>query len=434
MIAPRNTLFPTEEEGGLTYKPNGKTKRIYLFTYFQQFTVNDVAVSCKYYANYVTFPLRDGVSEGNFTNELKWSYAYFRNNVEPRIYEVVQADYATFDSLEQGGPLFLKLLLDHLVVSNDANKAALVDTVFNYNIKTNSKTEDIPQVCRTLSAITDTIIAIRDHKDNTLPDDYIQNLAKIFQTTSVESFNRAFDNLEDDVTYSHRFRRVTTPTALHHHQLASSSLATHITMDNTPAYCTIVFALANEAYKDLHQDGTRNTTLRHDVDNVSAMVTDSNHPSSSNRCWNCGETDCNVMTCPKPKSPICIAANRKLFYKNKRAKDDKSITKTPPKDTTKPIPHAWRNPEPHEHNKRVIFGKPHTFNPAKSGWDEDETPPSSLAAGIPPPATPTTIKVDSGATDTTSLTGAETRQTVLNLINLIWSSSHSVADAWDVMN
>ena len=146
---------------------------MYLFTHFRQLTVNNVAASCKYFAKYVTFPLRDGVSEGNFTNELKWSYAYFQNNVEPRIYELVQADYATFDTLEQGGPLFLKLLLDLLVVSNDANESALVETVFNYNIKTNSKTEDIPQVYRNLSAITDTIMAIRDHKDNPLPNDYV---------------------------------------------------------------------------------------------------------------------------------------------------------------------------------------------------------------------------------------------------------------------
>ena len=135
------------------------------------------------------------------------------------------------------------------------------------------------------------------------------------------------------------------------------------------------------------------------------------------------------MTGPRPKDPIRIAVNQKLFYKNNRAKDDKSITKTSPKDTTKSMHHAWRNPEPHEHNKCVIIGKPHTFNPAKPGRDVDETPPSGLPAGTPPPATPTTIKVNSAATDATSLTGAETRQTVLDLINLIRSSGQSVADA-----
>ena len=110
-------------------------------------------------------------------------------------------------------------------------------------------------------------------------------------------------------------------------------------MDNTPAYCSIIFSLANETYKDLRQDGTWNTTLRSDVDNTSPMVTNYTHPSNFNWCWNCGETDLNVTTCPKQKDPICITANQKLFYKNKRAKDDKSITKTPPKDT-KPVPRA----------------------------------------------------------------------------------------------
>ena len=52
--------------------------------------------------------------------------------------------------------------------------------------------EDIPQVCRNLSAITDTIMAIHDHKENPFPDDHVQNLANIFQITSVEHFNRAF--------------------------------------------------------------------------------------------------------------------------------------------------------------------------------------------------------------------------------------------------
>ena len=113
------------------------------------------------------------------------------------------------------------------------------------------------------------------------------------------------------MTYSQSFCRVTTSTALHNHQLASSSLATHIIMDNTSEYCTTVFSLANVTYKDLRHEGTWNTAVRPEVDNASTMVTDSTHPSSSNRCWNCGETNCNV-------DPIRIAANQKLFYNNNK--------------------------------------------------------------------------------------------------------------------
>jgi hypothetical protein len=44
-------------------------------------------------------------------------------------------------------------------------------------------------------------------------------------------------------------------------------------------------------------------------------------------------------------------------------------TKTPSKN--------WRPSESHENNKRIIFGKPYTWN-GKTSWILDETPDSSL--------------------------------------------------------
>ena len=117
------------------------------------------------------------------------------------------------------------------------------------------------------------------------------------------------------------------------------------------------------------------------------MVNYLSHPSSNNKCWNCGELDCNVMTCPKPKDAARIVANRNLFYHQKQKDREASkATKDTPK-TSKDVPFAWRLPELHENNNRVIHGRPHTYNPAKPGWDEDETPLSGLTASKPPPST-----------------------------------------------
>ena len=82
-------------------------------------------------------------TKGTFHNELEWTYSYLRNNLEPQLYEKVQSEFATFEPLKQAGPLFLKLLLDHLVLSNDVNESALVNTVLGYSVKDNHKTEDI---------------------------------------------------------------------------------------------------------------------------------------------------------------------------------------------------------------------------------------------------------------------------------------------------
>ena len=76
------------------------------------------------------------------------------------MYEIVQQEFSCYEPLEQGGPLFLKLLFDHPVFSNDANEAALVDTVCNYNIKILNKTEDIFEVTKLISAITETIVEL----------------------------------------------------------------------------------------------------------------------------------------------------------------------------------------------------------------------------------------------------------------------------------
>ena len=158
---------------------------------------------CKYYAKYVTFPLPNRAFTGTFTKELKSSYAYFPNNIEPRIYKLVRAEFSSIEPLGQGDPLFLKCILNYFVLSNEADEAAaLVDAVFNYSIKIKSKTKNILEISQNLSAITDTIMAICEHKENPLPNDYVQHPTSIYQTTSVEAFNCNFAKLDDDVIYS----------------------------------------------------------------------------------------------------------------------------------------------------------------------------------------------------------------------------------------
>ena len=115
-------------------------------------------------------------------------------------------------------------------------------------------------------------------------------------------------------------------------------------MDNNLDSCKLVFSLANETYKDYKHQGEWDKAFCPDVDNASAMVNDSSHPSSNSECWNCGELDCNVMTCPKPKDAFRIVANQKLFYhqKQKDQEASKAIKDTP--KVPKAIPFAWRFP------------------------------------------------------------------------------------------
>ena len=192
-------MFPTGKGTQLLTNDDGSAKEMYLFTHYWQLTCDQVSASYRYYALNVRYPITSTVNgatittKGTFHNELKWTYSYFRNNVEPRLYELVQREFVTFEPL--AGPLFFKLLLDHLVLSNDTNEAALVNTVLGYSIKDNHKTEDICEVTQLLSSITETVAAIQNHKENPLSDDYLQYITTILQTISVPKFNRDFAQL-----------------------------------------------------------------------------------------------------------------------------------------------------------------------------------------------------------------------------------------------
>jgi hypothetical protein len=75
-------------------------------------------------------------------------------------------------------------------------------------------------------------------------------------------------------------------------------------------------------------------------------------------------------------------------------------------------PTKWRLPEDGKNDKRIIDGKPCTFNPTTKRWDPDAVPesggiplttivPPSTPPSLPPPTTPTltlpTLPVEAGA-------------------------------------
>eukprot|EP00536_Pseudo-nitzschia_multiseries_P005532 jgi/Psemu1/12769/gm1.12769_g len=235
LLNPCYIIFPISNSAELQTNADNTIKQCYLFTHYHH-----------YYAQSVHFRVPNQDEDGTFNREFEWSYSYFRKKTDlTRLYETVQKEFQTYDPLEQGGPLFLKLLLvDHLVISNnDANKTALlVDTVKNYNIQQESD-EDIQEVTKLLSTITNTILAIHDHNEHQLPDDYLQYLTKIYQTTtsSVNDFKQTFAKLEDGITHSQCLCTVTKLVALWKSSMASSAntnqtaISSGCALQNSPA-------------------------------------------------------------------------------------------------------------------------------------------------------------------------------------------------------
>jgi hypothetical protein len=357
-----------------------------LFQDHRDISVEQVALSNRWYSRYAIFT-ESGGTDRSFAKELEWSLIHFRHHVEQELYNVVHAEYVSFPPEERGGPLFLKLLLLHLVVSNEANLELLVDTVKNYKININVENEDMDKVLRLLKAVTATILHLRN--DKTLPEKYIEHLCTALQTTSCSQFNEEIAGIEKDVTTSRRIQSANKSASMRQHTGARTIATTMsgLILENTMEGVDFIFSLALTTYRDLKADGHWNAAMRPTPGTAGAaggFVTIDQITGPF--CWNCESTEHAFPHCPKARDTAMIAKNRALYREHKgddtrgtnggRGRGDGTNRWT-----------KWKRPRPEEQNKRIINNAPFTWNPTTKRWMKDDTPPSGLGgltAGTPP--------------------------------------------------
>ena len=346
---------------------NGKPVQQDLFTNYLKLTTNEVADSCRWYSSFV--------DDKHIEEDLNWSLAYYEKNVESDLYSKVHAKMGLFPIDSQGGPLFLKILLDLVTTSSEGNLKALELILSNYQIKTSSAGEDIELVVGLFTSIIETIIALRN---GDLPADAVRKLLKLFQTTSVDDFNNQFDEME------RAYVRTSIRAQLTEFNIQTSG---DKGLTNNKESAKYVLAYAEKAYRDLLQSGEWDKCLQK-TPGKSAFIGNSNGDPGldfnkgedkfdSDGCFNCGSKEHRLADCPLPQDEERIAKNKARH----RAKN-------PPK--TFRHPYKWRLPEANENNKRVINGSPHTWDPnsGRTGrWIEDQTPSNGIPNGGRPPTT-----------------------------------------------
>ena len=393
LLDPCNILFPISNQSAeLHLEDDGKGNKVAkfrdLFKHHRKITVQEVAASCRYYQLYVTFKDKSNVA-CTFAKEMAWSYNHFRKNVDDDLFESVNAEFRLFDKAEQGGPLFLKLLLDQLVISNEDQLAELVHTTTTYDIKTMNEGENITEVIKLLSSITDTIVALRDNSEDPLPERYIYKMVKVFQTTSVSSFNDTFKALEDDLKYSRLYNRTAQATALTARgTLFHSSTATSgYKLDNSNESAIFLWAFAREAYRMSIESGEWNSATK-TKEGSSFAANQRPFSSVPRNCWNCNKPGHIFTQCRLPYDADKVNANR-IKFRNAIAQElqDKEDATSQSGSSSgrrnrgngrSGPPYKFRPPEPNEHNKRVIDGCPHTYNPSTRHWAKDQTPDSGI--------------------------------------------------------
>ena len=422
MEDPFRICFPNDDKKLANLEVDDKKKPIFkdLFVDHREISVQQVAMSNRWYSRYAIFSTSG--PDRSFAKELEWSFIHLRNHVEQDLYNVIHSEYLTFPADARGGPLFLKLLMLHLVVSNEANLEILVDTVKNYKINENVDNEDVTKVIRLLKAVTATIIHLR--MDKKLPEKYIEHLCTALQTTSCPEFNAEIAGIEKDVTTSRRIKTANESASMRKHTGALTVAATvsGLILLNDMQGVDFLFSMAQATYRDLTNNGVWNASMRPTPGSVppgGLMALDQIHGPF---CWNCESTEHAFPSCPKPKNEEMISKNRALYRQHKGTGD------TPNGGTRENRWTKWKKPKQGESIKRIINGDPHTWIPANKRWSKDDAIPSGNGAMVPsqtppsvppqegsmgpppnrqpPPFPPTSINGAGGADDKSQMTDA----------------------------
>jgi hypothetical protein len=336
-------------------------KTIDLLKEFWTVSAEEVALSCAWWNTHGHFTDSDNAPQ-TFGRDMNWSYLHFKNHTEDVLYNEIDKQFQTYDRRQRGGPLFFKLLTDVLLVSNEQSLSSLETTITKYNIAVDAK-DDLPEAVKVINAVSVTIQAMRgDGKKSPLPDKYVVDIIKVLKTTSVDLFNSKMTEF--------------------HSNLDLLRLMDDKNTINTPAMLTKTFAFANKVHKELFNDGIwQECVLQKAKSTFAADVTD--HSTMifwKNRCWNCKKVGCNKNRCPIAIDETRCERNR-LDWKKENSGGSSAPAagggSSRRSSTGSAKPFAWRPPETDENNKRVIYGRPHTWN-GKASWIEDETPTSGL--------------------------------------------------------
>ena len=261
-----------------------------------------------------------------FCQNMNLTYEYFTNNVEEKLSTKVKETYLKYPPEQRGGPLFFKIMIE--ILQNSSGEAAqyLISTVKGINISSynGENVENVVSLIRGATSRLENLVGIRG--ESLIPKDFVDDLIKIFQTTSVSEFNELFSHYSRTNTLSEFISGPTAP---------------------KPTISQIL-KFAEIQYRKMYRSGQWT--------GVTTKLTKTAFFANRNKikCFNCGG-DHHLSKCPIVKDEERIKANYKLFKQNKKKEFSSNIDKkkkkfSPPTATEKA-----------NNNCRIIDGKEYYY-------------------------------------------------------------------------
>jgi hypothetical protein len=284
-----------------------------------------------------------------FTENLKLTLDYMKNNVTENLWNKVLEKYKPSQEKQKGGTLFFKLMMNQPLSNTESAAKALMERVEKYNIG-NIQGEEVTKVMSQIASAINRLKQI-----GKLPRDITTTLL----TRSVEKFNKVFAAIEVQKTLDELNQSFT-----------MYAKCFNYTADD-------ILSVAEAQHLKLFEKGQwSGATIKGQATAFAA-----HHWTHAKflKCHNCGKLGWRVDICPNPRDNDKIKSNRKLFMDSRKAKgggeggvsgNQKSGGKN-----------KWRKPKPSEDGKRPIDGKHNMYYHYSSGkWKVMDKTPAQIAA------------------------------------------------------
>ena len=242
----------------------------------------------------------DGEDNKHILKNLHLTLESLKAHTDSDLVNKVKESYNVCNADECGSPLFFKLMMDALL--NNSKEATDYLIVQLKCIKISEYDgENVPLVISQICSAITHLQSLKTDQKMSVPDDFVNDIIKVFQMMSVPDFNALFKALD-----------------------MQSQLTTVQTGLTAPAKQTInvVLAFAELQYWKFQSPGQW-TGISHKASKMaflSALTAFANGATSIKICFNCGGTRHTFQKCPKPKNAECIALNWKLFNQEKKKK------------------------------------------------------------------------------------------------------------------
>ena len=259
--------------------PEISTTTYNIFVDYATLHPSQVAVSNAWYRLWVKEPaIRENLSIG---------YDLFKNLTDGDLWMKSNTQYNDFAQIQQGAPLILFFILKRILDVSENSLKNLEKRFRTFKI-TKIKGENIEEVVTLLKSIHSVLLQCSTDEHTYVPQDFDETLLKIFQTSSVKTFNDIFDFELKQARHQadKNSARAVFPTAIQTYELALNTYNRLTGPGDDYQWC---------------KAGRQNAILHYKV---------RGDPNDGPPCYNCGRHGCRPAICPDEPDDARIAENR----------------------------------------------------------------------------------------------------------------------------